>query len=267
MQLYHHPLSLDSQKVRLALEENGIDYTSYHINPLTGKNMDASFFRMNPSGKLPVFQNGSHIIYNTIEIIQYIERIAAVSTGGDDVKLSSREVLHWMNKIQEWNPKYFTLSHVPEKHRLYVSKFIRRIVIARMAEFPDLASSYHIRLREQYDMEEKLKDPAIIRRSEEHLVRLLDDVEAQLDQTPYLVGDEFTMADVMLIPVLARLVLLKLENEYINNRPSIVEYWDMVQKRPSYRKVIGKHFKGWRRQKTLMKSWCFIHVRSLLRKY
>ncbi|KAH9604169.1 hypothetical protein KSS87_004585, partial [Heliosperma pusillum] len=204
MQLYHHPLSLDSQKVRLALEENGIDYTSYHINPLTGKNMDASFFRMNPSGKLPVFQNGSHIIYNTIEIIQYIERIAAVSSGGDDVKLSGREVLDWMHKIQEWNPKYFTLSHVPEKHRFYVSKFIRRIVIARMAEFPDLASSYHIRLREQYDMEEKLKDPDIIRRSEEHLVRLLDDVEAQLDQTPYLVGDEFSMADVMLIPVLAR---------------------------------------------------------------
>lgn len=70
MQLYHHPFSVDSQKVRLALEENGVDYTSYHINPITGKNMEASFFRMNPSGKLPVFQNGSHILYNTIEILQ-----------------------------------------------------------------------------------------------------------------------------------------------------------------------------------------------------
>lgn len=72
MQLYHHPYSLDSQKVRLALEEKGIDYTSYHVNPVTGKNMDSSFFRMNPSGKLPVFKNGAHIIFNTIEIIQYV---------------------------------------------------------------------------------------------------------------------------------------------------------------------------------------------------
>lgn len=70
MQLYHHPFSLDSQKVRLALEEKGIDYTSYHVNPLTGKNMDAFFFRKNPSGKIPVLQNGSHIIYDTTEIIQ-----------------------------------------------------------------------------------------------------------------------------------------------------------------------------------------------------
>lgn len=267
MQLYHHPFSLDSQKVRLALEENGIDYTSYHINPITAKNMDASFFRMNPSGKLPVFQNGSHILYNTIEILQYIERIAAVSSIGDDKNLSTREVLEWMHKIQEWNPKYFTLSHVPEKHRLHVSKFIRQVIIARMAEFPDLASAYHLRLRHEYDTEEKLKDPEVIRRSEEHLVRLLDEVETQLNDTPYLAGDEFTMADVMLIPILARLELLKLENEYIYTRPNIAEYWKMVQQRPSYKRVIGKYFDGWRRQKTLTKTWCFIHMRSLLKKY
>lgn len=71
MQLYHHPYSLDSQRVRLALEEKGIDYTSYHVNPITGKHMDSSFFRMNPNAKLPVFRNGSHIILDTIEIIEY----------------------------------------------------------------------------------------------------------------------------------------------------------------------------------------------------
>lgn len=75
MQLYHHPYSLDSQKVRLALEENGIDYTSYHVNPITGKNMEPSFFRLNPSAKLPVFQNGSHIIFDTIDIIQYVSSL------------------------------------------------------------------------------------------------------------------------------------------------------------------------------------------------
>ena len=71
MQLYHHPFDLDSQKVRLSLEEKGIDYTSFHVNPITGKNFDSTFFQMNPSGSLPVFQNGSHNIYKTIDIIQY----------------------------------------------------------------------------------------------------------------------------------------------------------------------------------------------------
>lgn len=57
--------------MRLALEERGIDYTSFHVNPITGKNMDSLFFRMNTSAKLPVLQNGAHIIYDTVEIIQY----------------------------------------------------------------------------------------------------------------------------------------------------------------------------------------------------
>ncbi|XP_059453963.1 glutathione S-transferase TCHQD [Corylus avellana] len=267
MQLYHHPYSLDSQKVRLALEEKGIDYTSYHVNPITGKNMDSSFFRMNPSGKLPVFKNGAHIIFSTIEIIQYIERIAIVSSGGDNIPFSGREVVDWMQKIQDWNPKFFTLSHIPEKYRFYVSKFIRRVVISRMAEHPDLAGAYHQKLREAYETEDKLKNQDVLRRSKEHLIRLLDEVETQLNETEYIAGEEFSMADVMLIPVLARLVLLNLEDEYISSRPNIAKYWIWVQQRPSYKKVIGKYFDGWRRYKTLIKTWCFVRIRSMLKRY
>ncbi|XVF36990.1 hypothetical protein REPUB_Repub19eG0106300 [Reevesia pubescens] len=263
MQLYHHPYSMDSQKVRLALEEKGIDYTSFHVNPIVGKNMDSSFFRMNSSAKLPVFKNGSHIIFDTIEIIL----IAVVSVGNNGIAFSSEEVIEWMRKIQEWNPKYFTLSHIPNKYRLFVSKFIRKVVIARMAESPDLASAYHCKLREAYETEEKLKNPDVLKRSKQHLVQLLDEVETKLNETTYLVGDEFTIADVMLIPLLARLVLLDLEEEYISSRPNIAEYWSLVQKRPSYIKVIGKYFNGWRKRKTLMKTWSILHIRNLLKRY
>lgn len=267
MQLYHHPYSLDSQRVRLALEEKGIDYTSYHVNPITGKHMDSSSFKMNPNAKLPVFQNGSTIIFDAIEIIEYIERIAVISSGADDVSVSSREVVEWMHKIREWEPKIFTIYHIPEKHRIFVSKFLRRVVIARMAESPDLASAYHRKLREAYEMEDKLKDPEVLRRSKEHLVRLLDEVERKLNETAYLAGEEFTKADLMLIPVLARLVLLDMKDEYISNRPNISEYWTLVQQRPSYKKVIGKYFNGWRKYKTLIKTWLFVHIRCMLKRY
>ena len=136
-----------------------------------------------------------------------------------------------------------------------------------MAESPELASAYHCKLREAYKTEEKLKNPDVLKRSEEHLVRLLDEVETKLNETTYLVGDEFTMADVMLIPVLARLVLLDLEDEYINSRPNIAEYWSLVQQRPCYKKVIGKYFNGWRRRKTLIKTWFLLHIRNLLKRY
>ncbi|KAF6170527.1 hypothetical protein GIB67_031935 [Kingdonia uniflora] len=267
MQLYHHPLSLDSQKVRLALEENGIDYTSYHVNPLTGKDMDSSFFRMNTTAKLPVFQNGSHIIFDTIDIIQYIERIKIVSLSIESDTTNSREVKEWMQKIQAWNSKIFTLSHIPQKYRVFVSKFLRRVVIARMAEAPDLAGDYHLKLKDAYETEEKLRNPNNLKQSEEHLVKLLEEVEMQLSKTTYLAGDEFTMADVALIPVLARIELLDLEDEYISSRPKVVEYWEVVKQRPSYKQVIGKYFSGWRKYPTLLKTLCFVSIRNILRRY
>lgn len=267
MQLYHHPYSVESQKVRLALEERNIDYTSYHVNPVTGKNMDPSFFRMNPTAKVPVFQNGSHVIFNTIEIIQYIERIALVSSGSGIITQSNKKVVEWMYKIQEWNPKFFTLSHIPEKYNIFISKFIRRVIIARMSEAPDLATAYHTKLKEAYETEDKLRDPQVVQTSEQHLIKLLDEIETQLEETLYLAGDDFTLADVMLVPILARLTLLGLEKTYISCRPKLAEYWILVQTRPSYKNVIGKYFNGWRRRKTLLKTWFIVRMRSMLKRY
>ncbi|KAI5015154.1 hypothetical protein ZWY2020_056544 [Hordeum vulgare] len=244
MQLYHHPYSLDSQKVRIALEEKGIDYTSYHVNPLTGKNMNVAFFRMNPSAKLPVFQNGAHVIFRAIDIIQYIDRLAVHLSG--EIQPVNTEVLQWMQKVDGWNPKMFTLTHTPLKYRSFVSKFIRRVLIARMAEAPDLASMYHVKLRDAYETEDRLKDPETMRQSEEELSKLLDDVEAQLNKTKYLHG-EFSPADSMFIPILARIALLDLHEEYISSRPRVLEYHTLVKQRPSYKVVIGKYFNGWKK--------------------
>ncbi|CAL9096305.1 unnamed protein product, partial [Musa acuminata var. zebrina] len=265
MQLYHHPYSMDSQKVRIALEEKGIDYTSYHVNPLTGKNMDVPFFRINPSAKLPVFQNGSHIIFHAIDIIQYIERLS-VSLNGEENPISSK-VMEWVERIESWNPKIFTLTHIPDKYRLFVSKFIRRVVISRMVEAPDLACLYHVKLREAYETEDNLKGPMNLQQSEEKLSSLLDDAEIQLSATTYLVGEDFTTADSMFVPILARITLLDLEEKYISCRPKITAYYDLVKRRPSYKKVIGKYFGGWRKYRTLLKTMCFLCIRSMFGKY
>ncbi|KAK3446196.1 hypothetical protein EUGRSUZ_A01942 [Eucalyptus grandis] len=244
--------------------------------------------KLRARGGRQVMRRSSMVAKQVISIesalgLGYIERIAVVSVNNDSIAFSSDEVIQWMHKIQEWNPKFFTLSHVPEKYRQAVSKFFRRVLIARMAESPDLASSYHRKLKEAYHTEEKLRDPEVVRRSKEHLIRLLDEIEDslsktyiageefsmadRLSKTAYIAGEEFSMADVMFIPVLARLALLNLEDEYINSRPNMAKYWSLVQQRPSYKKVIGRYFGGWRKYRTLAKTWCFIRLRNTLKKY
>ncbi|KAG6388641.1 hypothetical protein SASPL_150073 [Salvia splendens] len=124
-----------------------------------------------------------------------------------------------------------------------------------LTALPKLASAYHRKLKEAYDAEDKLKDPETLRRSEEHLEKILDEADEKLSQTTYLLGEEFTLADIVLVPLLSRLVLLNLKNKYVATRPRIAKYWNLVKTRPSYIKVIGRYFDGWRRHNTLFKTW------------
>ncbi len=70
MELYQHPLSLNCQKVRIALEEKNLDYEIYTINPLKAKNLDPDFFRANSSGNLPVLKNSNVVICESLPILQ-----------------------------------------------------------------------------------------------------------------------------------------------------------------------------------------------------
>ncbi|MCD7447382.1 hypothetical protein HAX54_028454 [Datura stramonium] len=58
----------------------------------------------------------------------------------------------------------------------------------------------------------------------DHLVKLLEEVEVELGETSYLAGAEFNLADVMLILILGRVELLKLEDEYIQTRSDLADY-------------------------------------------
>eukprot|EP00249_Psilotum_nudum_P023682 c28955_g1_i4 orf=168-962(-) len=264
MQLYHHYFSLNSQKVRLALEEKRMDYISHSLNPLKGKDLDAELFHLNPNGKIPVFTNGNRIITETLEIIQYIDSVNE-PLGMNDIDRERLE--EWMQKVDEWNPKLFTLSHTPFKLRRYFSRFKRRVAIARMAENPDLASKYRSKLHNAYATEELLNNIDEINANEQQLINILDAADSLLASTQYLAGASFTMADVMLIPVLARLELLQLDKEFIHSRNQLSEYWARVKHRPSYHKVIGQYFSGFNRHKTFFTTAFTVGLRDFFRKY
>uniref|UniRef100_A0A0D6R4C2 GST N-terminal domain-containing protein n=1 Tax=Araucaria cunninghamii TaxID=56994 RepID=A0A0D6R4C2_ARACU len=264
MQFYHHPYSFDSQKVRLALEEKEVDYWPYRINPLKARNLDSDFFRINPTGKIPVLMNGKHVIFNTFSIIQYIDSINE-PLGGHAVDRD--KMLEWMRWIDTWNPKLFTLIHVPDKYRLFFSKFQRRAAITRMSESPDLIGMYRLKLQSAYTTEEQLKEKDLINNTEEQLIEILDAAEKQLASTNYLAGGAFSMADCMFVPILARIELLNLSEEYISPRLQLSDYWSHVKKRPSYHVVIGKYFSGWRKYKTLYSTYTSVWLRNLFRRY
>eukprot|EP00249_Psilotum_nudum_P009652 c22067_g1_i1 orf=311-1102(-) len=263
MQLYHHPLSLNSQMVRLALEEKGLEYEEHIVNPLKARNLDADFFRQNPSGSIPLLIHGNEVLYKILPIIQYINSINE-PLGWE--KVDQEKVQEWIQKIDAWDPKLFTLSHFPDGALRFFSKFRRRVVIARMAQNPDLATDYHLKLQSIHAMEENLKDEKALAASEQQLASLLDAAEVQLSSTNCLAGAVFSVADCMFIPILARIEFLRVE-ECFQKRPRVIEYWAQMKERTSYYDVIGQYVTPIGKAKILVPAVCNMSMRRLFKMY
>lgn len=179
-----------------------------------------------------------------------------------------RERAHeWVKKVDEWDAKPFTMSHVPDKMLRFFSRFKRRVVIARMAKNPDLAQQYHSKLNSMHAMEETLKDSSALDANKLQLSELLDDAEDQLGTTEFMAGFEFSIADAALIPVLARIDLLKQTSEFIEPRPRLVEYWERMKSRPSYKKVIGGYSTQLKQLRLVVPSMCNVGVRNVFKRF
>ncbi|CAK9214426.1 hypothetical protein BDL97_19G032900 [Sphagnum fallax] len=264
MELYQHPLSLNCQKVRIALEEKNLDYEIYTINPLKAKNLDPDFFRANSSGNLPVLKNSNVVICESLPILQYINGINGPL--GDD-KVHHEKVQEWVKKVDEWDARVFTLSHVSERTLRFFSRFKRRVVIARMAKNPDLANKYHNKLNSMHAMEEKLKSSEELSANEKQLIVLLDEAEDQLGTTEFLAGFEFSIADASFVPILARIQLLKLVPELLKPRPRLLEYFGRMKVRPSYKEVIQGYSSQLKQMRVVVPSMCNVALRKLFSRY
>ena len=53
LHVYHYFLSNCAQRVTLALEEKGLDWTPHAVNLFTQENTTDEYFRINPKGLVP----------------------------------------------------------------------------------------------------------------------------------------------------------------------------------------------------------------------
>ena len=73
VQLYDHPLSPYGQKVKLALLEKDIEFTSMLPDAIGTGRVDGTFSAANPRGEVPALLDGDVAIFDSTVILEYIE--------------------------------------------------------------------------------------------------------------------------------------------------------------------------------------------------
>ena len=258
-ELYHNDFSLCSKKTRVCLAELGIEHTSHHINLVeTGgyENISSHFLSINPAATVPVLVHKGHPIYESHKQIEYAASQCPAEASLLPEQTNAHQLMdYWVHKgaLIGDDP----IAHVRETAANAVpgmtlpafAAMIRyipfyRILVGflfhRFRQRPLLFFMLKLRGLGKLGSDERLT--RVMARSAHAMATHLDELEELLkDGRQWIVGQQFTLADVGMMVIFERLREVDWLTPFMDTRPCTARYWLHLQARPSYRQAIDNH--------------------------
>ncbi len=254
-ELYHYGESLCSQMVRLALEEKQVPYKSHHMHlELNAGNLTKEFRKINPSAVVPVLVHKGMPIYDSWEILKYLDRYAPEQGTPlwpkDEASQNVIEAVMMENALDrdvELGENFGT-SVAGASTYLLASILRRRPALAVIWDYflkhpmKERAVAFTI-LRLRGGLPDKLYKKFIRRLA----IGLLSTEKALEHGEDYMFGD-YSMIDTMMTAHFHRLEDVALGNILqSDDLPNIKAYWERLQARPSYEPaMLAQHSWEWR---------------------
>ena len=196
--LYHLP-GRRSERVLWLLEELGLEYQLVvkEHEELLG---DAQFLAASPLAKLPAMSDGSLTLFESGAIVEYLVT------------------------------KYDNKGLMPETGTDAWAKCLQWIHASETIALPLGAIVQHTIRRAEAD-----RVPKLAQEAREVFLRFSAAIEKELSQHDYIVGDDFSAADIMLAYGLSRAVEMKLVPA--EQVPHLSDYVARVSSRPAFQKA------------------------------
>ena len=233
LELYHGSPAANSLKALLPLKEKGVEYVSHYMNLLEFEQHEPWFVKINPNGQVPVLVHDGRVITESTVINEYVdETFPGVPLRPADA-YGRAEMRIWTKFVDE----YFcpALSFLGW-HRM-IKSAVQHLT---PAEFE--AKVARIPLKEQRD---KWRESAAQVWTDDQLQdwhRRVHASIARMEQgvrTPWMLGEQFTLADVSLFSMLIRMP--QYYAEIVNERasPRVIEWYARMMERPAVKATLA----------------------------
>ena len=231
LKLYHFWSSTCSKKVRITLAEKGLDWESHHIDlGPKQENTEPWYVKLNPNGVVPTLDHDGRIIIESNVITEYLDDVFP------DVRLRP-EGAYGRAQMRIWLDRTEHVVHRNVNMISFNRRFLPRLaeksdaekeaVINRMPN-PERRREMLRRLRAGVSVDDETHAEAAI-------AGVMDMMETQLGRTPWLAGEEFSLADICITPFIERFGANEL-TALIDwrSRPAVGDWWRRIRSRPSY---------------------------------
>lgn len=232
LKLYHTAGSTCSKRVRITLAEKGLEWESHHIDLAKFEQLEPWYVALNPNGVVPTLDHDGKILIESVYIIEYLDEVFPETSLRPDDLYERWSMRVWMNRIED-------VVH----HNVNTISFIRQNRLQRytgmsdeeFAAFQDRQAT----AEKRRILENRIRNGVSqedMDYAEARIAEVLDDMEGDLADRPWLNGDRLSLADISIAPFIERFESNKLERLVDwAARPHLGDWWTRMQDRQSFK--------------------------------
>lgn len=203
MVLHGFPMSPNTRRALVALEEAGEAYTLEIVDLMSGAQKSEAYRRLNPTGRVPALVDGDFVLWESNAILVYLAEKHPDRLFSGASPRERAEVARWT---------FMNTSHLsPANARIF---------------------AHTVRLPEDKRI------PRVVEESRAEVDRCLTALELHLNEakTDWIAGPAFGVADLSIAPTLAFAPMLGIA---LDAYPSVSAWLARVQARPAWKKIYG----------------------------
>lgn len=235
LKLYHYDRSTAAQRVRLGLEEKGLEWESVIVDTAMG---DASqrpdnFHEFNPKGLIPLLDHDGFIIPESTLILEYLDDVfrdhkslsPSTAQGRARMKL-------WMRKIDDGIHVASRTIGVCIVNRHFYKEAETKTIADYYKKMRDETRKSNDKINTELGLESPLLKPSL-----QAFKNLFMEMDNHLAEQAWLAGDKFSLADISLVVYLTRLTSFQMAPLWVEQR-HLSNWFDRIKNFKSYKKAV-----------------------------
>jgi glutathione S-transferase len=235
--LYHNAASTCSQKVRLVLAEKGIDWESRDIDLVGGGQHDAEYVKLNPNHVVPTLVHDAGVFIESTLINEYLDD-AFPEPAMKPADAAGRHLMRtWTRRIDDLHPSAGVITYAIGARPMVLQRS-QADIDAMIEQIP----SPERRAQRRSVIEHGIHAPEF-GAAVAAFVRMLEAMEADLEQRTWLAGDSFSLAEAAVLPYVMRLDHLAM-TPLVEERPRVADWYARVRSRPSFEAAVTSILPG-----------------------
>jgi glutathione S-transferase len=229
--LYDAPQSTCSQRVRFTLHEKDLAFAEIKLDLFSGDQLRPEYLKINPNGVVPSLIHNGRTVIDSAVIIEYLDEVFPEPTALVPQDAVARAAMRSFIRYTDEVPT--PAVRVPS----YNFAFLPHFRDMPEADFVALAESKPLRREFLLSMGRSgfsaVEMSKALERLRQAMVRMSDTLCAS--GGPWLMGSEFTLADIAIMPVLVRMADLGLDTHW-EHLPEIARWLAALRARPAFSK-------------------------------